>query len=74
MPRKTCCIPARVSREKRSHLAIAKRGTMEDQLVEMLAWLFTKTEEEILAEAEVAALYSMLHGEDPRPERAGNSG
>ena len=46
---------------------------MEDKLTEMLAWLFVKTEEEILAEAEVAALYSMLHGEDPRPERAGNN-
>ena len=47
---------------------------MDDQLTEMLAWLFTKTEEEILAEAEVAALYSMLLVEDPRPERAGNKG
>jgi hypothetical protein len=46
---------------------------VEDQFIEMLAWLFIKTEEEILAEAEVAALYSMLHGEDPRPERAGNN-
>ena len=46
---------------------------MEDQLVEMLAWLFTKTEEEILAEVEVAALYSMLLGEDPRAERAGKN-
>jgi hypothetical protein len=44
---------------------------MEDQLVEMLAWLFVKTEEEILMEAEVAALHSMLHVEDPRSERAG---
>ena len=46
---------------------------MEDQLFEMLAWLFVKTEEEILVEAEVAALYSMLHGEDPRPERANST-
>jgi hypothetical protein len=44
---------------------------MDDQLVEMLAWLFVKTEEEILIEAEVAALHSMLLVEDPRPERAG---
>ena len=43
---------------------------MEDQLFEVLSWLFEKTDEEILAEAEVAALYSMLRGEDPRPERA----
>jgi hypothetical protein len=51
-----------------------KRGRMEDSVVEMLAWLFVKTEEEIVAEAEVAALHSMLLGEDPRPERAGNNG
>jgi hypothetical protein len=47
---------------------------MEDPLVEMLAWLFVKTEEEILAEAEIAALHSMLLAEDPRPERGGNNG
>ena len=41
---------------------------MEDPVVEMLAWLFIKTEEEIQAEAEVAALHSMLLAEDPRPE------
>jgi hypothetical protein len=40
---------------------------MEDPLVEMIAWLFTKTEEEILAEAEIAALHSMIQLEDPRP-------
>ena len=51
-----------------------KRGKMQDSLVEMLAWLFVKTEEEILAEAEVAALRSMLLAEDPRPERARNNG
>jgi hypothetical protein len=39
----------------------------------MLAWLFVKTEEEIVAEAEVAALKSMFLAEDPRPDRAGNS-
>jgi len=45
---------------------------MEDSLVEMLAWVLTKTDEEILAEIEVAALNSMLLAEDPRPERGGN--
>jgi hypothetical protein len=43
---------------------------MEDSVVEMLAWLFVKTEEEIVDEAEVAALRSMFLVEDPRPERA----
>jgi len=71
MPRKPC---GAGFRGEALHLAAAKRGTMEDRLVEMLAWLFVKTEEEILAEAEVAALYSMLHGEDTRPEHAGNNG
>jgi hypothetical protein len=47
---------------------------MEDPLVEMLAWLFVKTEEEIVAEAEIAALHSMLLAVDPRPERGGNNG
>jgi hypothetical protein len=47
---------------------------MEDPLVEMLAWLLVKTEEEVVAEAEVAALHSMLLAEDPRPERGGNKG
>ena len=46
---------------------------MEDPVVEMLAWLFVKTEEEIQAEAEVAILHSMLTAEDPRPERFGNN-
>jgi hypothetical protein len=44
---------------------------MEDTVVEMLSWLFVKTEDEILAEAEVAALHSMFLAVDPRPERAG---
>jgi hypothetical protein len=44
---------------------------MADPLVEMLAWLFVRTDEEILAEAEVAALNSMLLAEDPRPEATG---
>ncbi len=43
---------------------------MEDPVVEMLAWLFIKTEDEIQSEAEVAALKSMFLAEDPRPERA----
>jgi hypothetical protein len=41
---------------------------MEDTVVEMLNWIFEKTEEEILVDAEVAALYSMLIPRDPRPE------
>ena len=47
-------------------------GRMEDSLLEILAWLFVKTEDEIVSEAEVAALHSMLLAEYPRPERAGN--
>jgi len=47
---------------------------MEDPIVESLAWLFAKTDEEILAEAEVAALHSMFLAEDTRPERSGNNG
>ncbi|MGA8742651.1 MAG: hypothetical protein WB561_15810 [Terracidiphilus sp.] len=45
-----------------------------DQLVESLAWLFVKSEEEILAEVEVAVLHSMFLAEDTRPERAGSNG
>jgi hypothetical protein len=41
---------------------------MEDPLVEMLAWLFVKTEEEIMVEAEVVALHSMFLAVDPRSE------
>jgi hypothetical protein len=44
---------------------------VEDSVEEMFAWLFAKTDEEIVEEAEVAALHSMLLVEDPRPERAG---
>ena len=47
---------------------------MDDPLVESLAWLFVKTDEEILADAEVAALHSMFLSEDTRPERASNNG
>ena len=42
---------------------------MEDPVVDMLAWLFVKTDEDFLEEVEVAALYSMLIAPDPRPER-----
>jgi hypothetical protein len=63
-----------LSRESILLVLIPKRGRMEDSLVELLAWIFVKTEEEILVEAEVAALRSMLLAEDPRPERAGNNG
>ena len=41
---------------------------MEEPLVEMLTWLFAKTEEEIMEEAEIAALTSMFLAEDPRPD------
>jgi hypothetical protein len=47
---------------------------MDDSLFEALAWLFVKTEEEIVAEAEIVALHSMLLAEDPRPELSGNNG
>ena len=47
---------------------------MEDPLEESLAWLFVKTDEEILAEAEVAVLHSMFLVEDTRPERASSNG
>jgi hypothetical protein len=43
---------------------------MKESLEEMLAWLFEKTEEEIVAEAEIAALHSIFLAQDPRPERA----
>jgi hypothetical protein len=45
---------------------------MEDPVVDMLAWLFVKSEEEVLVEAEVAALHSMFLAEDPRPEHVGS--
>ena len=47
---------------------------MEDTVIEMLAWLFVKTEDEIQAEVEVAALHSMLLAEDSRPDRSCNNG
>ena len=53
-----------------AHAVVPKTGKMEDSVVEMLAWLFEKTEDEIVEEAEVAALNSMLLADDPRPERA----
>ena len=43
---------------------------MEESVVEMLDWLFVKTDEEIQAEIEVAALHSMLRAEDPRPDNS----
>jgi hypothetical protein len=47
---------------------------MEDTAVEMmLNWLFVKTDEDILVDAEVAALYSMLIPRDPRPEPVSNN-
>ena len=47
---------------------------VEDPVIEMLEWLFVCTEEEIIAEAEIAALHSMLLHEDTRPEPNGNKG
>ena len=47
---------------------------MEDPMVEMFAWLFVKTEDEIMAEAEVAALDSMFLLEDPRSASSGYNG
>lgn len=46
---------------------------MEDTVVEMLNWLLVKTDEDILLDAEVAALYSMLIPRDPRPERVSSN-
>jgi hypothetical protein len=46
---------------------------MDDPLVESLTWLFVKTDEEILDEAEVAALHSIFLAEDTRPESVGNN-
>jgi hypothetical protein len=54
--------------------AVHEGERMEDSLYEALAWLFVKTDAEIVAEAEVAALHSMLLAEDPRPERSGANG
>jgi len=64
-------IPVHLHRGRDAQLqAVPERGIMEDPIVDMLAWLFVKTEEEIVDEAEVAALHSMFLAEDPRPERA----
>jgi hypothetical protein len=46
---------------------------MEDPVIEMLEWLFTKTEEEVIIEAEIAVLYSIFLHEDTRPERGGGN-
>jgi hypothetical protein len=58
-----------VSRGSTIQNAVPKRGKMEDPVVEMLAWLFVKTDEELAEEAELSVLYSMLVAPDPRPER-----
>jgi hypothetical protein len=47
---------------------------VDDPIVEILAWLFVKTDEEILVEAEVSTLHSMFMAEDTRPERAEHNG
>jgi hypothetical protein len=74
MPREPFSIRATCKREGTTGVAVGKRGPMEDPLEESLAWLFVKTDEEILAEAEVAVLHSMFLVEDTRPERAGSNG
>ena len=61
-------------REGTTGAAVQKRGCVDEPLVEILAWLFVKTDEEILAEVEVATLHSMFIAEDTRPERACNNG
>ncbi|MGB6193047.1 MAG: hypothetical protein WBF42_11300 [Terracidiphilus sp.] len=45
-----------------------KGAHMDKPLLEILAWLFAKSEEDILVEAEIAAITSMYLAEDPRPE------
>ena len=57
--------------EDSTQIMQSEGGRMEEPLLEILAWLFVKTDDEIVSEAEVAALHSMLLAEDPRPERAG---
>jgi hypothetical protein len=57
--------------EKATGVCGLKRRSMDDSLVDSLSWLFVKTDEEILAEAEIAALHSMLLAEDTRPEHNG---
>ena len=47
---------------------------MEDTVIEMLNWIFVKTDEDILVDAEVAVLYSMLIPRDPRPEQIEHNG
>jgi hypothetical protein len=71
MPRARRSIQMTHTWEGTTHHAVQKRGYVEDSVEEMLAWLFVKTDEEIVEEAEVAALHSMLLVEDPRPDRAG---
>ena len=45
-----------------------ENGRVEESELEMLEWLFIKTDEEILEEAEIAFLNSMILAEDPRTE------
>jgi len=49
-------------------MAAWENGKADDPALEALAWLFVKTDEEILEEAEVAFLNSMFHAQDPRTE------
>ena len=49
----------------------SEKDRMEDSDLEMLAWLFIMTDEEILEEAEIAALNSMFFADDPRAESRG---
>ena len=75
VPRKPCSIPATFTGEGTTGGPRYRKGDgLEDPLVEIFAWLFVKTDEEILAEAEVAALHSMFLAVDTRPERADNIG
>jgi len=41
---------------------------VDESELEMLEWLFVKTDEQILEEAEIALLNSMILAEDPRTE------
>jgi hypothetical protein len=50
------------------YMAQSENRKAEDSVLEMLAWLFVKSDEEILDEAEIALLNSMFLAEDPRAE------
>ena len=47
-------------------MASSDESKAEDKVLEMLTWLFVKTDEEILNEVEIAFLNSMFVAEDPR--------